>query len=88
MGVSGQCGANSLDHAVRILQNVVIPEPQHTKSLRCEPACTLCICSDPVSVLAAVDFNHQPSFIAEKVDDKSSDRSLAPEAVAIDGVAS
>jgi hypothetical protein len=59
----------------QIPKHVVVPEPQYTEVILCEPA----IADDillGLGMLSAVDFNYQPRCKAEKIRDIGTKRNL------------
>jgi hypothetical protein len=59
-----------LQNALEIIENLVVPEPQHTNSSSLEESRPLLIprsCGGFV-VLSAIQFNRQPGFMAIKID--------------------
>jgi len=63
-------------HALRIVQHLVVPEPQHPVPLAFqEPGAAGFLLGGGV-MLAAVDLDDQPRFVAGEVSDKPADRHL------------
>jgi len=63
-------------HALRIVQQLVAPEPQHPVPLALqEPGAAGFLLGGGV-MLAAVDLDDQPRFVADEVSDKPADRHL------------
>jgi hypothetical protein len=71
---------NSLKHPVRIVQHLIIPEPQHAKPLIFKPLVAAVI-GFVVRVLAAIHFDDQPLRQTDKIDDVAPDRNLPFELV-------
>jgi hypothetical protein len=67
---------NTAKHNIRIVQNLIIPEPHHTKALIGKPAIASKIGGLTV-VLTAVYLNHQAALETHKINNVSSDYSLA-----------
>lgn len=56
-------------YSVKILYNLVVPEPQHTKPLCLQPRCPFSVSVALFSMLTAIHFNNKPLLPAEKVND-------------------
>jgi hypothetical protein len=57
----------------------VVPEPQYTQAVRLKIARAPLVVLDRRSVLAAVELDHEASFVAVEIDDIGRDRVLAAE---------
>jgi hypothetical protein len=80
----GLCGfersQDSLDHAIGIAENIVVPEPEHFPALTLEPnrsACVRCV----VGVLTTIDFDRQLVLGAGEVDNEVAQRMLSAKSV-------
>jgi hypothetical protein len=69
---------DSLKHAIRVLEDVVIPKPDDPKTTSRQIGVAVRI-HRTFTVLAAVSFNHQPLLKCNKVDDPRTDRHLPAE---------
>src|SRR5581483_2749595 len=68
-------GVNRQENTRRILQNIVVPEPQHTIALRRKMSCTHRVQRAAV-MLAAIDLNNNSQLMTGKIGEVRSDRSL------------
>jgi hypothetical protein len=67
------------EHALNIIQNVVIPETDDVIPALFQRSRSLCVQPGSFVVLATVNLDHQFSFGRHKVDDISCKRNLPPE---------
>jgi hypothetical protein len=72
-----KCLCDFLQHAVKILQNIVIPKPQHTVTLLRQFIAALLIFGYLLGVLSAIEFDHQLACRTGKIGDATTDRVLA-----------
>lgn len=70
-------GADLLEHAFLIRQNVVIPKPLNTKTARREISIAAVI-ARAFRVLAAVGFNYKHVLETDEVDDPGTNWNLTP----------
>src|SRR6185437_14382629 len=75
---------NGQDHAIRIRQHVIVPEPHNTTAARFQPARPPCVVILKYRMLATIDFDDELCRGAEEVDDVGSDRLLPTEAEAVE----
>src|SRR5258708_1973372 len=82
-GVATECGADDVDNAIRILQDLVVPEAEDAEALPLQKGC-----SDHVGcafrVLPAVDFDDKARFQTNEVGDVLVDRDLAAKSMSIE----
>jgi hypothetical protein len=71
---------NSLKNPLKLIQNLVIPKPQDSKSLSFKPGRSRLIVFSCVPMLPAVDFDNQPCLQAHKIDNVGPKRMLAAKA--------
>jgi hypothetical protein len=69
-------------NALRIFKHVIVAESQHSVSARLEVLGPRTILRSSFRVLATIGLNHQHSFEAAEIGDKSADRILTSELVA------
>jgi len=79
---------NDFDHAIRILQDVVIPEPHDAKILRLQPSGAHRVTHRSLTMLTTIDFDNQASTEAGKIGDIRSERDLSPKTMTVDLLAS
>ena len=72
----------SVANAVRVLQDLVVPEPDHANPPRLQPAGARLIACAAHRVLAAVDFHRQPFLGAQEIDHIGPERMLSAKLVA------
>ena len=70
---------NFSQHNIDLLQYIIVPEAQHTKSVFTQDFGALRIIHGMISMLATVDFNYQRSFQTGKVHDIPADWKLPAE---------
>jgi hypothetical protein len=75
-----QRNTNCFQDAIRLLENLVVPEPEHPKVSRFEPRGALAIFLG-VEMLASIDFDDQMSLYAGEIDDIGTQGNLASETV-------
>ena len=56
----GQCFRNRLQHPRMIAEHIMIPEPEYLIPALHEDGCPFLIGSDPTSMVATIQFDHQP----------------------------
>ena len=78
-----QSNCNEFEHPVCIADHVVVPKPKDTIVVVFKPSIAHTILLT-VCVLPAIDFDDQPTFATDKVDDIRTDRLLAYKLAAID----
>lgn len=66
-----------LQHRVRIAEHVVVPESQHPIPLAFQPGGAACVFGLPFGMLAAVGFDDEAGFVAQKIGDEGADGVLA-----------
>jgi hypothetical protein len=71
---------NSLDHAIGIAENIVVPKPEHSPTLDLEPSRPGCVCC-VLGMLTTIDFDYQLVLGTGEVDDEIAHRMLSPEFV-------
>jgi hypothetical protein len=72
---------NNVQDAIRILQNVIIPEAQHAITGPAKPFVTKSI--SVASVLSAIDFDDQPALVADEISDEATHRDLPSEFLSV-----
>ena len=72
----GQSCQNHLQHRRRFLQHLIIPEAQNTKARLAELAITISICRLVFRMLPAIQFDDEPGFKADEVEDKAEDKAI------------
>jgi hypothetical protein len=80
----GENGGNCREDSLRICQHLVVPKPQHPVPLPFKKPAALDFVRRGGVVLAAIDFDDQPSFVADKVGDIATDRHLPAKAKSLD----
>jgi len=70
-------------HTLRIVQHLVVPEPQHPVPLALKKPSAARFLLGGGIVLAPVDLDDQPRFVAGVVGDKPSDRHLTAKPIAL-----
>jgi hypothetical protein len=75
-----QRNTNCFQDAIRLLENVVVPEAEHPKVSRFEPRGALVIFLG-VEMLASIDLDDQMSLYAGEIDDIWTQGNLASETV-------
>ena len=65
-----------------ICQNLIVPETQNTISLALQKSDSIRLMFRRTIMLAAVDFNDQSGFMAQKIGDIATDRHLTTELAA------
>lgn len=72
---------NRCEHSVQIPSHVTARDAQYVKSLRVHPRITPSIALAPRSLMiCAINFDHEPRFMAVEVGDEGAERVLASEA--------
>jgi hypothetical protein len=74
---------DDLNDSVLILQDVVVPESQHSKILRPQPSVALLV-GRGVSMLRTVDLDDEPRIESSEVDNVFADRDLFAKAMTFD----
>jgi hypothetical protein len=69
--------SNNVHNAIRILQNVIVPEAQHTIACSMKPSVTPYVVL--AAMLPAVHFDDQPALVADKISDERAYRHLSAE---------
>jgi hypothetical protein len=59
---------NAPKHTIHFVEDLIVPEPQHCKSGTLEKFRTRSIGRDRIRVLPAIQFNDQPSFKADEIE--------------------
>jgi len=77
-------GKDGFDDAAGIPKDVVVPEPNDSKTLDLEPSGALRIASALSRMLTTIDFNDELAFKADEIDDEPSDGRLTPEEASIE----
>ena len=65
-------------HPVEIVENIVVPEPQHAVAVSRQLGTALFIFHHPLCVLSAVELDHKFARWAGEVGDAGADRMLTP----------
>ena len=73
---------DGFDDTVRSSQHITIPESQDSKTFAPQEGISIEVLRSPVEVLAAIQFDNDPSFEADEVTDVDANWMLAPEFVA------
>ena len=73
-----QLTQNFIEHHICLLQSVVIPEPNHSKSFRFQISRPFGVAGKLGCMLSAVEFDDKPLFEADEVDDLRWNRMLSP----------
>jgi hypothetical protein len=68
---------DGLQYARTILQDIGIPESKYTVALGAEPTVTFNIVNG-IHMLSAIEFDDQPTIVADEINDETSNRSLSP----------
>src|SRR5579871_1476024 len=76
-------GINRQENTRCILQDIVVPEPQHTIALRPEMSRAHLVQRAGV-MLAAIDLNNNSQLMTGKISEVRSDRSLAPKVIRLE----
>src|SRR5581483_9831 len=76
-------GINRQENTRRILQNIVVPEPQHTIALRRKMSCTHRVQRAGV-MLAAIDLNNNSQLMTGKSGEVRSDRSRTAKVIRLE----
>ena len=74
----GQLTQNFIEHHICLLQSIVIPEPNHSKTFRFQISRPLSIAGKLRCMLSAVEFDDKPLLEADEVDDVRWNRMLSP----------
>ncbi len=74
-----QCLQNPMQHAVKVLEHLIIPKPQHLVAMLSEKLGPFLIRLSLDRVLAAIEFHHQTTFRTAEISNKLPDRMLSPE---------
>ena len=74
---------NDLHNAIRVFQNIVVPESQDAIAALIQPVRSHGIFCGLFAVLSAVHFDNEPCIKANEVDDIGTDWCLAAEAMAV-----
>ncbi len=70
---------DGLEHAVHILQDIAVPEPHYQIAFRFQVSRSAGIRLGPFRVLAAIQLDDQPCFLAKKIDYVGQERNLSAE---------
>jgi hypothetical protein len=68
-----------LQHAISVLQDIIVPEAKDGQALSFKERRSTVVLHRPFGVLSAIDFDDKASFAADEVTDEWSDPSLASE---------
>jgi hypothetical protein len=79
-----QSTQNFLQHRLRFLKHLIVPEPEHPKSFRFNSGIPLLIVASALSMLPAIKLDHKPRFDTREIGDIAADGNLATETVAAD----
>jgi hypothetical protein len=74
-----QCGKDCFEHAIRIGQNIIVPESKHSISLVFEKFCSTRIGLGLLAMLSSIQFNDEHGFRADEIGDEGADGKLPPE---------
>jgi len=83
-----KCLEDRIQHRLRPMQDIGIPEPQDAKPIGSQEVVSLDVVRRIVGVLAAVEFNDEPGFHASEVADVRTDGPLPAEAEIAEAVQS
>ena len=83
-GGLGKCLADTFENALCVLEDLGVPEPQHSEAVSCQPIRAPLIPFSFISMLATVDFDYEPSLEASEIGYVRSHRNLTAEAAAFD----
>jgi hypothetical protein len=72
---------NCLFNIIYLLQNFMIPKSKHHKSLRSQPIVAFAIVFGLLSVLSAIDFDHDPLLQTHEINNVWTQRMLPTEFV-------
>lgn len=78
-----QLDQNHFEHAARIFENIVVPEPRHLKALLFQIGRPSAVVVRPFGMLAAIDFNDERALTAQEVAEERPDRCLTDELVSV-----
>jgi hypothetical protein len=67
------------EHGLQLRQYIVVPEPEHAKAVLPQNGGTAFVVVRSLSMLTAIEFNDEPRFQADKINDETGDRQLTPE---------
>lgn len=70
---------NTHQYAIQVLNNLVVPEPQHAVTLLLKVSGSFCIGSLLRYMLATIQFNHQVPLRTAEIDDVTGYRVLSTE---------
>ena len=68
-------------HTLAIFQNIIVPESHDVKAIQPQRSRSHLIVFHVIGMLAAVEFNDEPSFQANEIHDKTKHWKLAPKLV-------
>ncbi len=71
-------------HALRICQDLMVPEPQNPVAFISQEAAALRLWRRQSIVLPAIDFDNQACFVTNKIDNVASKRHLTAESAPVD----
>jgi hypothetical protein len=70
---------DGIHHVVEVFHYLVVPKPHDPKTLRLQPCCPARIRAGLRGVLTAIEFQNQPDFKANEIDDVVSNWGLPAE---------
>ena len=75
----GERGHDRRQNKIRVVQHVIVPEPQHPEAVSFQEARTRLVVTRLRQMLAAIQLNHQAHFHAGEVGDVRPNPVLPPE---------
>jgi len=78
-GSAGQRGSYLGENPVDISKDVVVPKAHNPIATCLDLACSPLICGTSFIVLSTIEFDDQPCFAADEVDDEGTDQGLPAE---------
>jgi hypothetical protein len=79
--------AYRLQHAVEIVENLIVPKPDDAVAVTRELGAALIVCVHPLRMLTAIELDDQLAGRAGEIGDTSSDRMLPPKLPRLDALA-
>ncbi|MDR3633955.1 MAG: hypothetical protein P4L84_09130 [Isosphaeraceae bacterium] len=62
-----QCIGDHLEHDLQILENMMVPEPEHAKTFGVQPPRPDLVVFSPPRVLPTVEFHYQSTLVTEEI---------------------
>src|SRR3546814_19879499 len=72
--------ADHLEHAIQVLENLIVPETQDSEAAAFEPLRSCCVIILAVAVLATIELDNQTHIVAGEIGPEAAERHLAAQA--------